>query len=57
LYFENLYFFLVFLVEDTCHTTRTIGHTLKEKENNFLVFLKTIWKKVSHYACGRTDTI
>jgi len=23
-----------------CHTTRAVGHTLKEKENYFLVFLE-----------------
>jgi len=44
--FENIdifivlkfYIFLYFLVENTCHTTRTVGQTLKEKENNFGIF-------------------
>jgi len=32
LYFEILYFFGIFeLLENTCHTTRAVGHTLKEK--------------------------
>jgi len=35
LYFKNfIYFFDIFeLLENVCHTTRTVGQTLKEMEN------------------------
>jgi len=37
LYFENFIFFLYFLnlLENTRHTTRAVGQTLKGKENYF----------------------
>jgi len=39
LYFENFVFFGIFeLLENMCHTTRAIGHTLKGKENYFGIF-------------------
>jgi len=36
-----LYFFGIFeLPENMCHTTRTVGQTLKEKRNYFGIFRK-----------------
>jgi len=41
LYFENFIFFIFFeLLENTCHTTRAVGQTLKGKENYFGIFGK-----------------
>jgi len=38
------------LFENTCHTTRAVGQTLKEKENYFWYFLK-----ISATRCERSD--
>jgi len=49
LYFEILYIYIFFifeLLENTCHTTRAVGQTQKEKEN-FSIFFGLVEESVT----------
>jgi len=53
LYSFNFIFFDIFeLLENICHMTRAVEHTLKENKSYFWYF----WKWVSHSTGNRTNT-